>query len=836
MENADNIPSGVLLASDAIPDAIDDSGISPAQSEEEEVMVAAKTQAPAAEAAPMDTAEGMVAQDLAPPPATASKKGDAGKPADPTDKGATALENPETVVASHGSEPSKHPRSRTHAEVVAQAVTEAVAAERRRVARAAGKQPEKAPAAPKQLARAQKPAPLAKKQPAKAAPLERGEGCGLSARDKLAEAEPFKIPQKNPEFEFLKDRLKLGLKQQERLRALINAAPTDELRQRYTLAQLEQAVELGDLEREAVVVSRYASLADWTSIVAAAEQSLVDSEVRLSQEDEFSPVPRKKAARPSQNLRFGPAPVGGEPVIARNEEIELGHGVVHSTPAQKHATHLARMEALSLSATIARQAQRQKVAEEREMLQAAMALAQEEREALDVQLAAYQRSMLDLTQNDDVESSSDEDMSPSAQAKRREKQDKRDEEARLRELQKRAQEPAENVWEAKAKTDAAAAEARHKAEARAKAEAALVEATKALAALTTEALATEGESGKRSRSDSPDGRALKSPKNKVSKLSVTLQAHLTEIEQLWLNPLDERPAAEYSHLVSVGHLPKYAGDYKDPYTVVEWLQEVGQLFFHVAGVPVSRAVGIVGQCFPIASPARVVYTETLKKDPKTDFAVLASIMLEKFYGQHIQEGYASQLHTLHQGTQKVVDFVSKHTRLWARVHPSATEEQQLLDLSHRLGGADAQEFRKWEVRLARKGHTRTMQDLMAHLVEKERDRQNNTRASALVIDTTPPHKQKNQKKPQKVAGADPTRKRPKPDYTLPNCQSCGQKGHHEGQTGKDGCYLMEEPGCRIECYVCQKPGHLAQSPRCSMLGQKAPRRHFGTQGKKYEKK
>lgn len=690
---------------------------------------------------------------------------------------------------------------------MAAAVAAAVEQGRRLATVAAGKQSEPSPtkAARKQAAKDLKAAASAAAQ--KAARPEKGQGSGRSQATRIADRaeseDDVPIPKKDMALVLAQDKLRVHLRQERRLRDLIEVCDSVAERRKSERELRQLSVETGELEKM-VIGGQHMTLREWKEFVDEqqelfAKNAVSPSELQNVQVSDvgFTPVPRKRAAR-VPSVHFGQLAQCVAAYRDTDRDIDVQNGsIATSTPrtsAQKSADNQEHMAELARTATIARQLKRQKVAEEHALLQEAQQQTRIEAQAIAARLEEYEKSMQELTESEVTDSDTDSDTtSQEVKQAKSQKAAQARAEARKRE---------DDYRKEQAEKDRAAAPAK--------------EVTK--------------EGGKRSREASPDRRVTKSPKNGVRSLSALLRAHIRDLEPLWLHPLHVRSTAEYSHHVTAKQVPKYAGDYQDPYTVIEWLEEVAQLFFQVAGVPLDRAVGILGQCFPIASPARVLFMKITREDPTIDFASLATLLVEKFHGQHIQEGYSAQLHALQQGASKIRAFVSKHTGLWARVHPDSTEEQQMLDLSHRLGGADAKEFRKWEVRMDRKGHThrRTMQDLMAHLVEKERDRtQDSPKGSTFNLNHGTPSSQKSQKHPKKAAEVEKKSRKPKPDYTPPNCQACGTPDHKTGATGPAGCQAH-----RYTCYTCQKEGHFKDSPQCTMQGQKAPRRVFGTTGKK----
>lgn len=313
-----------------------------------------------------------------------------------------------------------------------------------------------------------------------------------------------------------------------------------------------------------------------------------------------------------------------------------------------------------------------------------------------------------------------------------------------------------------------------------------------------------------------------------------LSKHFSMAERLWLMPVREASAAEYGPLVVASALPKYYGDFSDTITIVAWIKTVSQLFFSVAGVPVGRAVSIMAQCFPPASPAEFFFSGYTLSNPYATFGDVAEKLVEEYMSAHMCEQFSAELHALKQGSLSVSNFVMEHAKLWVKVHTSTTNQQlKLLDFSHRLNKENTKEFLKWETRMRRSNTAMTLPSLLTHLSQKERESTSGSsvpgRQTVFAVTDTSPQQKRNF--PQKSQGQKSQGQQgnnrdnrdtrdnndrggnnggPKRSFDLPNCRRCGFRGGHKA----DG----DCSASKIECNRCKLTGHYSTSPMCHLFG------------------
>lgn len=298
-----------------------------------------------------------------------------------------------------------------------------------------------------------------------------------------------------------------------------------------------------------------------------------------------------------------------------------------------------------------------------------------------------------------------------------------------------------------------------------------------------------------------------------------------QAQKLWQVPLKVTKASVYGPLVGEASLPKYAGDYEDDVTVVEWARKLSNLFFRVAGVPIGEAVAIMSQCFPDQSPAFVLFQALLEKTPDISYEEVLEGLCEEFMGCHTREVHAVELQNLVQGELPVAKMVHLHAKLWARVNPSLSASHQIRDLPHRLGDKMREEFWKWEARMNRKNEALTISGMLSQLMQKERDLALKEESARVFLanpgvqnrwEENGPRNYQDQPKrgdrpqaggPMKRPAHDLPRRAPiEKDFRPPNCRRCGTKKHPEGKA----CYAAT-----AACLKCKVVGHYKGSPMCA---------------------
>jgi hypothetical protein len=295
-----------------------------------------------------------------------------------------------------------------------------------------------------------------------------------------------------------------------------------------------------------------------------------------------------------------------------------------------------------------------------------------------------------------------------------------------------------------------------------------------------------------------------------------------QTQRVWQHPLKVSKASVYGPLVGEVSLPKYAGDYEDEGTVIEWAKRLSNLFFRVAGVPKEEAVSIMSQCFADQSPAYVLFQRLLEENPDITYQEVLVQFCDEFMGSHTREVHGVALNELRQEGLSVAQLMQTHAKLWARVYPDLSPSHQLRDLPHRLTEKMREEFFKWEARMYRQNKTLSMTSLLSHLMQKERDfkkkedsfhvlftdRWGQEKSETAPAPTISPQLKRGDRQDR---GA-PANKKPalerKPrvkDFTPPNCKRCGSKPHPEGVV----CWAIGQ-----NCNTCNDKGHLKGSPMC----------------------
>jgi hypothetical protein len=275
--------------------------------------------------------------------------------------------------------------------------------------------------------------------------------------------------------------------------------------------------------------------------------------------------------------------------------------------------------------------------------------------------------------------------------------------------------------------------------------------------------------------------------------------------------------------VGEASLPKYAGDYEDDCTVIEWAKRLSNLFFRVAGVPQKEAVFIMSQCFADQSPAYVLFQRLLEENPDISYQEVLVHFCEEFMGSHTREVHGVALNELRQEELSVAQLMQTHAKLWARVYPDLSPSHQLRDLPHRLTEKMREEFFKWEARMYRQNKTLAMTSLLSHLMQKERDfkkkeekfhvlftdRWGQEKTDKAAVPTTSPGTKRGERSERKAPAKKQAMER-KPtlkvkDFNTPNCKRCGSKAHPEGVE----CWAKSQ-----NCNACSEKGHLKGSPMC----------------------